>query len=829
MSRIFLYLFFLLIFFTGWSQTRVSGVVIDEAGEPVPFANVIFEDSSEGTITSEDGKFYLNSPNDHRAVKFTFVGYQPLVLPLEKSRNLNLEVVLKEESENLAEVWIFQGKTSKKNNPALDILRKIWENKRQNGIKIFDQYEYRKYEKLEFDLNTIDSAVIKSPAFKGMEFIFDHIDTSVVTGKSFLPVFINESVEQVYGDNVAGKERVDLLGNKNSGFNENHLLIETVKDLYYENDIYDNYLRIFDKNFISPLSTTGIDTYNYVLADSAFVKEKWCYNIIYYPRRKNEQTFKGNFWVNDTTWAIKKIDMEISKNANINWVNGVYLSMDYEVLNDSVFLLKRDFFMADFSFERKDDAGGIYGKRTVLYDDYKFDQKRGDNFYNKKVISFNKEIYNREEDFWKKNRLEALNKNETGIYKMLDSLSTVQTFKNIYTLTSIAATGYLSFDGWDFGPVYNVAGYNEVEGFRLRAGARTWFGQHDPWRVEGYTSYGFRDQKFKYGILGKALLDPQTRLVISAGYRDDIEQLGATLTNSTDVLGRSLASSSLINVGKNDKLSSIKLFTTAVEVEPWKNFTVRVSGTRRFMESASPAFSLAWYNGENREDISTAIDQTEILTILSYYPGRKTSGFGVERMIINYGDFPSFFVNYSLGVKDLFESDFDYKKLQLFYDQPWWVGGIGQANLGLEAGKTFGTVPLGLLSVIPGNQGFFSLYNTFPLLNYYEFVTDTYVSAHFEHNFNGKIFSRIPGLRDLNLREMIGVRTVWGEISDDNKRIDASGLPLTAPSDEPYWEYSAGIGNILKFIRIDAHFRGNYFNNPDARSFGVTAELGFHF
>lgn len=828
MKGIFFTLCFLLVH-QGWSQTRACGVVKDVAGVPVPFVNVIFPGSSEGTITSEDGKFYLNSEKKHDSLKFTFIGYQSLTVPLTGGNNTELEITLQEKSQDLSEIWIFQGKTSKKNNPALDILRKIWENRRSNGTRMFDHYQFKKYEKLEFDLNTIDSAVITSKVFRGMEFVFDNIDTSVVTGKSFLPVFINESVHRVYGDNLKDRKKEVLVGNKNSGFNDNKILIDAVKDMYIENEIYDNYLRIFDKNFVSPLSTTGIDTYNYILADSAFIGDKWCYNIIYYPRRTNELTFKGNFWVNDTTFAIKKIDLEMSRNANINWINGVYLSMDYEVVNDSVFLLKRDFFMADFSFERKDDAGGLYGKRTVLYDNYEFDQPMGDAFYNSKVTRFEKPLYNRDEEFWKLNRLEPLSRNESGIYEMLDTLQTLPAFKHIYTVTSIAATGYIDFNGWDLGPVFNLVNYNEVEGLRLRLGARTYFGQNDPWRIEGYTAYGFKDNKVKFGILGKVMLERENRLILSAGYRSDIEQLGASLTNTTDVLGRSLASSSIISVGDNNKLSNIKLSMAAIEIEPLRNLSLRFAGSHRSMKAATPDFSLAWYVNKEQNIISNSIDQTEISTTLSYYPGRNLTGYGVERLVTNDGRFPGFFFNYTAGIKGLINSDFEYQKYQFFYDQPWWIGGIGRATIRLEAGTIEGTVPLGLLNVIPGNQTFFGISGTFPLLNFYEFVTDTYVSAHLDHNFNGRLFAYVPVLRKLNLREHIGIRGVWGDISEANKNFNASGFPLFAPSEEPYYEYSAGVGNIFKFIRIDAHWRGNYLENPDARRFGITATLGFHF
>ena len=279
-------------------------------------------------------------------------------------------------------------------------------------MRLFDQYKYDSYEKIEFDLNTIDSALVESKLFKGMEFIFDQVDTSSVTGKTYLPVFINEASKTTYGDNISKKTKSILKGNKNSGFSSNQFIIDFIDDLYSDYNIYDNYLKIFDKSFVSPLSKTGVDVYNYVLSDSAFIENKWCYNIIYYPRRKSELTFKGDFWVNDTTFAIKDINMQASKSANINWVKDIYIEQEYEVLNDSVFLMKRDYFLSDFSFQKKDQARGLYGKRTTIYDNYKFNEYKDEAFYKQDVFSFDASAYDRDEVFWNKNRLEALNKNE---------------------------------------------------------------------------------------------------------------------------------------------------------------------------------------------------------------------------------------------------------------------------------------------------------------------------------------------------------------------------------------------------------------------------------
>lgn len=816
------------------AQTKVSGYVFDENNMPVSFANVIFQGSTEGTITDENGKFYLESAENWDTLTISFLGYETLTVPLEKRVNYNLKYVLKEERAELNEVLIVTGKMPKKNNPAIDLLRKIWANKRKNGLNQFKQYQYTKYEKVEFDLNTIDSALIKSKLFKGMEFVFNEVDTSHVTGKTYLPIFINEAVAEVYGDNEINKTKEVLKGNKNSGFSDNQVIIDFVDDLYNDFNVYDNYLKFFDKSFVSPLSRTGINTYNYKLLDSAYIDNKWCYNIMYYPRRKNELTFKGDFWVADTTYAIKEINMQASKSANINWVKEMYIEQEFEVLNDSLFLIKRDYMMTDFAFSKKEKSRGVYGKRTTLYDNYKFNIKKDENFYEKEVYEYNLDVYNRNEDFWKNNRLEALNKDEKGVYKMLDTLKTVKKFKRLYNLGSILASGYIEFNTLplDYGPIFSTFGFNEVEGLRLRAGGRTYFGPNDPWRIEGFMAYGSRDNKFKYGISGKWLIDKKRRLIISGGNRRDVEQIGASLTTSTDVLGRSLASSSIVGTSTNDKLTNINLTSLAIEAEPWRNVVLRLGANYRTLESASPTFSLD-YNTANGE--KSEIKQYESTFSVSYFPNRKMSGFGVERRNVN-DDFARLFAQVSRGDKTILSSDFNYTKLQFSYLQPWQIGGFGRLTTTVEAGKTFGEVPLGLLSVIPGNQSYFSIYNTFSQLDYYEFVSDTYVSFHFEHNFNGRLFSRIPFLRKFNLREIVSVRGAWGEISDENIALSTTSNPnninLVAPSNEPYYEYGLGIGNIFKVFRIDFNFRGNYKDKtlyPNARKFGITGSFGFYF
>ena len=825
--RNFLLLFILFSSFVALGQTKVSGVVKDEYGEPVAFANVIFKDSNEGTITNEEGRFYLESSDNYDALWVSFVGYDLNTIELAKRTTYDLTIVLVESVDSLDEVVVYSGKTSKKDNPALVILRKIWENRRENGVKKFNQYQYDKYEKLEFDLNTIDSGLIKSKVFKGMEFVWEQIDTSNITGNSYLPIFINEAYSKVYGDNLSKDEKEILEGNKNSGFENNQTLIAFIKDLYKEYDVYDNYMKFFDKAFTSPLSKTGIDVYNYVLLDSAYRDNKWCYNIVYYPRRKNELTFKGDFWVNDTTWAIKEINLQASKSANLNWVREVYIEQEFDVLNDSIFLITRDYFLSDFSLKKKEGARGIYGKRTTLYDNYQFDIEKDKKFYGEQTDPYAYEIYNRPDEFWEERRMESLSKDEKGVYKMLDTLKTIPRFKSLYNVAATLASGYYEVGNFDIGPVFSVFGFNEAEGMRIRLGGRTYFSQNDPWRIEAFGAYGFRDERFKYGVSAKWLLDRKSRLTIFGGNRKDVEQTGASLTTSNDVLGRSLASSALITVGANDKLSRINLSTAGFSMEPAKNLKFQVTGSYRTLQSATDTFSLD-YLDENGI-VQSEISQPEIEFAVFYTPKRKTSGYGVERTIINDGDFPSFYLGYTYGLKDVLGGDFEYNKLQALYTQPWNIGGLGRLWSTIEVGKIYDPVPLGLLSPIPGNQTLFSIYNAFTNLDFYEFVTDNYASLHLQHNFGGRIFSRVPFLRKLDLREVIGFRAAYGTISEENIALNApNNLLLQAPEDI-YWEWSVGVGNIFRIFRLDFNFRGNYLENPDARKFGVTGTFGFSF
>jgi hypothetical protein len=300
-----------------------------------------------------------------------------------------------------------------------------------------------------------------------------------------------------------------------------------------------------------------------------------------------------------------------------------------------------------------------------------------------------------------------------------------------------------------------------------------------------------------------------------------------SLTETNDVLGRSFASSSLFASGDNSKLTSINLSTLGLEIEPVKNLKLSTTFTYRTLKPASDRFNLNYYVDKINNLVKDETKQSEAEFSIDYTPGKKTVGYGVDRTNIDE-KYLRLYLRFTQGMKGVLESDFKYNKLQFYARKPLLLGGFGTLTTTFEAGKTFGEVPLGLLSVVPGNQSWFNIENTFANLDYYEFVTNEYASLHLEHNFGGRLFSRIPWLRDFNLREIVGIRGIYGTISQENIDLNASNLIYKAPEDV-YYEYYVAVGNIFKVFRLDLSWRGNYLDVPDSRKFAVRGSFGFYF
>jgi len=608
------------------------------------------------------------------------------------------------------------------------------------------------------------------------------------------------------------KKRADLEAEKENGFYQQGFVFDRMSNKFDEVDIYQNTFNLFNKPFVSPISTAGFDTYDYLLYDSIQKNNQKYYNIYFFPRRKADLAFTGNFLVSDKNFAVTKIHMKLNSDVNVNFVRNLYVAKEYTIVNDSIFLPKKDVFEGDFTLlDKREKNKGLTIKKTYEYTDYQFDKKYASDFYDYEVIKYAPNQFKKEASFWTTYNQEDSKIEET--YQLIDKVKNKKRIRNFTKWINIVSTGYFNLaKNVQFGPLFKSFGRNGVEGVRLAAGLRTFKTPDDRFRLIGHVAYGLDDEKIKYGLQAKYLLSYKPRIELNATISDDYTQQARSLLNVSNIMfTENFGSNFMLSRGKNYFLSRIQEKSVKLDVRVRKNFHIGMIPSYKIYEPADRHFFSMDYLNKDGDVLHNLTDIGSDLYI-TYTPGRDVYGYGVEQ---RYGKnpFPSFIINYRHGFKSL-GGDFSYDKLQFRYMQRILLGKIGKTDVTLEAGKTFGTVPIALLNPIPANQILILKPNTFTLLNYYDFVTDTYTVGHFVHHFNGFILNRLPLLRSLKFRTVAAFRVAYGTISDENLAINRSNVNYAAPDDQLYYEYSIGLENIgygnIRFFRVDAVWRSDY-------------------
>ena len=722
-------------------------------------------------------------------------------------------------------------KLKKKENPAYEILQQGWKHKKNNGLSQFQDYQYNEYEKIEVDVVNIDSTFTQKKIFNKVDFIFKYADT--VDKKLSLPIYLNETLYKNFGKKEpVKKEKKEVLANKASGFSGNEAVANTAKNLYKDINIYDNVLNFFNIGFTSPIAKDGFLSYDYELLDDQTYSGTDCYRIRYTPKRKDVLSIYGVVYISKENYAVVRATLKSSRNLNVNFVNNFYNELDFDNPNDSIFLPKKNYQEIQMSIlSKKDKSKSLLIKKNTTFSDYLFNQNLSDKTFEIKTEALSDKKLQKDENFWEENRIEPLSDSEKNIYVMMDELNKVPKFKKAVKIYEALSSGYYNVgNAVDIGDLYSTIGFNDVEGLRVRVGARTFFSPNDLWRTAFYTGYGFKDKQLKYGFEARKMFDKDNRFTVGIGTRRDVMQLGAQLTSDEGIMTRSFASSGVLNSGNNFNLSSVNQTSAFASVDPFKNFTVRLDATHQSIKSANPTkFSLDFYKNNK---IQSVLNDYKLAFSITARPGAKFSQYGVDRYEHSTLA-PTLVLKYTRGFEGVFNSDFNYNKLQFYYFQPFLLKSFGRLIVNVEAGKNFNTVPLALQNVIPGNQSYGLIPNTFSLLNYYEFVTDEYVTFHAEHHFNGKLLSYIPLVKKLKLREVAFYRTAIGSLSDASKNINSTNIMLSAPSQKPYYEYGFGIENIgfgnIRMLRIDFNWRGNYLENPGAQKFGIKFGLQYNY
>ncbi|MBP6389647.1 MAG: carboxypeptidase-like regulatory domain-containing protein [Flavobacteriales bacterium] len=799
--------------------TRVTGITIDaRTKEPLPFVTVGFVNSRIGTTSDAQGHFALETYYPTDSVRASSLGFEAVTKAVRKDRDQRIDLALEPLVASFQEVVIRR----QDRNPAFEILDRVVANKPTNNREKLSAYSFDAYNKIEFDINNLSRKFVNNKLWKPFRFVFDNMDSTDV--KPYLPIFISESLSEIHYRQKPRSKREVIRGTRQSGI-QNQSISQLLGDMYQNVNVYDNFLVLFGKNFISPIADGGRLFYDYYLTDSAWVGSNWCYHLEFHPKRKNELAFDGEMWIADTAYAVKRIQAGFPQAINLNFVQGFWVDQEYEPVQPEVWMLVRDHLVVDLGvFRRK--LQGFYGRRTALYKEFKINSPIDTVvFEGAEVVRIERDSASTTDDYWDFGRHEPLNQQEANIYEMIDSVQKVPRFRTFVDIVNMLATGYLPIGPLEYGPYYTIYSFNQVEGTRLRFGLRTSNDWSRRTELEGYAAYGLLDHELKGMIGGQTFITKEPRQLTGLYLRHDIEQLGQSQSafRSDNVL------SSTFRRNPANKLTLVDEVRYFYELEPFtglnNQFTIRY-------RNLQPRGDLVYLRPSFADGFSTVevshITSLELSLNTRFAWGEKYISGEFRRF--NLGTFkPVLEIYGAAGIPTLLGSDYEYYKLIGRVDQRVQMGALGYLRYRVEAGRIWGTLPYPLLILHTGNETFYYYDDAFNTMNFFEFISDRYASIRMDHHFDGLFFNRVPLLRKLKLREVIGAKAVIGDL-DPKHSEEVLFLPgMYRLYDGPFVEASAGIENILNVLRIDGVWRLTYQDHPNISLFALRLKFRFDF
>jgi hypothetical protein len=816
----------------------VSGrVVDDDTDEGVSFCSVFLNSSTPIGVTSDlEGNYSFQidfSLVNGDSIGALSIGYNTTMKPISKTQaEQTINFRLKSASLTMGEVVVIAGE-----NPANEIVRQIVKNKKRNVPKNFDSYEVELYSKTELDLNNIDPDMKDSKIFKEVQFIFENVD-SVSDVKPFLPAYVAERLYDVYYTKKSQSEKEIIKAQKVSGIS-NSSVVDFINRLHEKYSIYDNYITMLGKEFISPFSNNALLTYEFYILDSTFIQDEWSYKLKFKPKRKQENTFYGDFWVSMENYGVEIVNMRMSPDVNINLVNRVIIYQEF-LKQDSLWLPYKEKTIIDFATDKTEKRPGIIGRKTQMYKDFKVDDPATAERYQKAdPEEIDWQVVNKDADFWEDNRHEELSKNEEAVYRMVDSIKQVPVYKTVADLINTLGGGYQVIGPIELGAWWDIININNREGWRFGMGLGTSYKFSKKLRLFGYGAYGFWDKQWKYRGLFEYVFNHYRRQEMGVQYRNDVMfENRSTEEPST----QGLFAGFIRRGGIPPKILQVKeakAFYHHTWKKGWSNHLAvlhrQLTPFGDSMTISKKGFNYAYLpNPADASIIENSITTAEILFRIRYAYKEKLLRGNFSDMSLG-SVYPIVSLTYTAGIKGILGSEYNYHRLNLNLDHWFYVGAAGWLEYNIDAGKIFGNVPFLLLETHPGNDAFFYNSNAYNMMNSFEFVSDTWVGLRVEQHFDGFFLNRIPLIRKLKWREVAFFRGVYGKLSKENEEanrlnLQSNGGPYYGSLNQgPYMETGFGIENIFKFIRIDALWRLSYRENVNAQKFSVRFTLDFNF
>lgn len=828
------------------AQTSVRGVVTDvKTKETLPYVSVTIPGTSLGTRTDADGKFSIKIPGAYTRVSFTYVGYNSVIKNIVAGQDQVLNVQLQPTSKVLNEVVVKSGRRKKyrnKNNPAVELIEKVIENKSKNRIESYSYAEYEKYEKLSFSLSDITDKFRNKKVFKNYQFLFKQQDSSAIGGATIMPLYMEETLSKNYYRKNPEKNKTIVLAKKKVDFDPKYIDQQGVSAymnrMYQDIDIYDNNIAVVSNQFLSPISNNAPMFYMYFITDTVKRGDAKFVELSFAPRNKGDMLFQGKLYVSlDGTYAVESAYLTVHKNINLNFVRQFESKLEFEKNDiDGHYHLSKSTLNINFGIS-KNKGTGVFGERTVSFKDYKLNQPGPDSVYQGAPVVVATSPAEKQDGFWVQNRHEQLSSSEVSIYRNIDSLQNMRSFKRTMELVTFLFAGYKSFGPFEVGPANTFYSFNPVEGLRLRLGGRTTPELSKRYYFETYAAYGTRDDKWKY--FGSATYSINNKSI----YAFPQHYLRTSFQRDTKIPGQELQFVQEDNFllsfkrGENDRWLYNDLWRLDYVHEYENHFSYSV-GFKKWKQT--PAGGLRYQKWEdNVLSPVRNVNTSELSLELRYAPNEKFYQGKIYRTPI-FGPDPIFTLRYTQGIKGLLGGEYNYQNLTGNIQKRFYLSQLGYTDMTVEGGYIFGQAPFALLAIHRANQTYAYQLNSYNLMNFLEFVSDHYASINIDHSFNGFFFNKIPLIRKLKLREVVSFKGLYGGVRNENDPYQHPDLLQFPTNDDgirstytlekqPYMEGSVGIANIFKLFRVDLVKRFTYLDHPDVAEWGVRARVKFDF
>lgn len=836
------------------SLTSASGIVKDSiTGEILPFVSIIFANSTIGAMTDDDGRFQMQNDKGYNKIVFNYLGYDTKTVELKASgKNESLEVLLCPTSFEIQEVVIRPGKEryTRKDNPAVELIRKVIEHKNDNRIEAKAEYEVEVYEKLTLSLDNFNPDFEKNKFTQKFRFVKNYLDTSQFNGKPILTLSVRESLSDYYYRKSPKSEKTITKARRQQGvdqtLDDGGALSANLEEIFQSVNIFDNNINILLNRFVSPLSSALATTYyKYYIMDTLDISGDKCVDLAFVPVNSQSYGFTGRLYITlDGNYSVKKFKLDTPQNINLNWVEKLRIEQEFQRAPDSTWVLNNENTFVNFYLVK--GAQQLYAHQLRNYDKYGFTVQKADSVFALLGTTHTlAEATERPDTFWVNNRHIPLREKENALNDLLAQLRKVPAFNAIIKTAEILISGYIPTTAdkneskFDFGPMNTTFTANHLEGFRMRAGGMTTANLSPYWFASGYIAYGSDDRKFKYSV---KLTHSFNKKKYHEG-ESPVNNLSFIQEYDVYTPGQDFLFTSKDNVfvawkvGEPvTKMQYIRKSMFQYDKE-WLNGLSLKTWARHENNQAAGTLRYDVYREDgilyNRKDFTTA----ELGIQLRFAPGERAYGgrSGKESVFNLSKDAPIFKLSHQMGFKGVLNGDYNYNHTEMSAEKRIWLSSFGHIDAQVKAGKVWDKVPFPLLILPNTNQSITIQPETFTMMRALEFVTDEYVSFYFTYYLKGWILNRVPLVKWLQLREVISFSGVYGNLTDkNNPLIHPTGLYRlpdgTRPiGSTPYMEASIGLENIFKILRIDYYRRLTYLDEPNIKKGGLRIALRFSF